>query len=192
MTAKDAGPICFVESSSIDIEEMIDSAGGPPEFKASLREASVLLLPAKLSNKDIRPAFPSGTPQILRMLRRDLGDKITVDAALHDDNYIEIGFRSIDVFLPVIYVAESVLLPLVISTIGSYIANSRKGTRGKTERGNIKSEIIFKGRTCGEFSIKYEGPADTYKEVNLQQIRELGALLDAENPEDLDEDDEST
>ena len=191
MTAENTEPICFVENSSINIEGVIESAGGTPEFKASLRKASVLLLPSQLPGEDVPPAFPQNTPYLLRQLKRDLGESVTVDAAIHDDNYAEFQFLSIDAYLPVIYVAQSVLLPLVVSTIGSYIAGHLKRGDANTIQSKVKGEIKFKGKNGEEFSLRYEGPANTYEKLNLQQIHELGSLLDMENPKTLEEQDGS-
>lgn len=194
MTAEDTGPICFVENSSIDIERIIESAGGPPEFKASLREASVLLLPSVLPEEDVPPAFPESTPYILGRLKHDLGEQVTVDAAIHDDNYAEFHYLSADAYLPVIYIAQNVLLPFVVSTIGSYVAGvagQLKRDSANATQNTVKGEIRFKGKNGEGFSLKYEGPADTYEQLNLQQIRELGALLDIEKPKKPEKQDES-
>lgn len=191
MVADDKGAICFVEASKINKDEIIDSAGGSPEFRAGLREASVLIVPSNPAEEDIGSVFPDITPQIFKLLKENLSDQASVDVAIHDDNYVELQYLSDDVFLPLVCVAQNIVLPLVITIVGNYLSKHFKTGGGRTAKSNVKGEIHFKGKNGEELSLKYDGPADTYEEVNLQQIRELGLLLDKGVADKLNESNES-
>ena len=175
------GTVCSLESCSFDLDGTIEAAGGSDEFKNSLRNASVLLVPSNLAPEYSGPAFPAITPDFLKHLQSKLSGSATVDAAIHDDNYVEFGFRSIDIFLPIIYITEKVLLPLVIGSVASYLA-ARITVRGKVN--NVKSEIHYRGVEGQELSLKYDGPADTYEKVCLEQIKELGKIKESSEQHD--------
>ena len=191
MVFDDKSAVCLIEASKINKDEIIDSAGGSPEFRAGLRKASVLIVPSNPAEEGIGSVFPDITPQIFKVLRENLSDKASVDAAIHDDNYVEFQHLSEDLFLPVVYVAQNILLPLVISIIGNCLVEHFKRDGGRTARSHVKGEFHFKGKNGEELSLKYDGPADTYEEVNLQQIRELGLLMDKGVGDKLNESNES-
>ena len=175
------GTVCSLEPCSFDLDGTIEAAGGSAEFKNSLRNASVLLVPSNLAPEYNGPAFPAITPDFLRHLQTKLTGIATTDAAIHDDNYVEFGFRSIDIYLPIIYIAEKVLLPLVISTVASFLA-ARFTDRGEVH--NVKSEIHYRGVEGQELSLKYDGPADTYEKVCLEQIKALGKIKESSEQHD--------
>lgn len=187
MASDHSGPVCLVESSGFNIEEFINTAGGPNEFRSSLQNASVLLLPSNLPEEGIDPVFPDTTPYIFDLLKENLKDTASVDAAIHDDKYEEFQYLSDDLILPVIFVANGIVLPLVITILGNYLYDHFTKGRWSSAKTNVKGKLYFKGKNGESLSLEYEGPADTYKDLNLQQIRELGLLLDKEPEEHSNE-----
>ena len=174
-------------ASDLDINAVLAEFDDDPEFKSELQSADVLLIPTSLSLLlDLHgsvvlqnlsperegPTFPETTRQIFDMLSTGLGEHATVNAAVKDDDYSEFALRSADVILPILFIANAILLPLVVNILGRFLyewLSRRGGNKGEV---TVRSELHFrKGDTL--LSYKYEGPADKYEQEMLHQIREL-------------------
>ena len=71
------------------------------------------------------------------------------------------SLHSFDIWMPVIWVATSVLLPVAINLVSNYIWEKRKGR----EKEETQIDVTFIVRSKGkEKSIHYKGDADTFKE----------------------------
>lgn len=162
-----------VSPSTLDVHALTATFDDNPEFQDRLTRASVLIVPTDLRPDYDGPVFPIGTPEVFRFLTENLGDQVTVDAAILDKDYIEYEYRSEVLILPVIFVASTVLLPLVVNLLGSFIYDRLNNRRVDKSGATVKSQIHYEGVNGGKFFLEYEGPADTYERVVLQKIDDL-------------------
>lgn len=71
------------------------------------------------------------------------------------------SLHSFDIWLPVIWIANSVLLPIAINIVSNYISEKRKGHEKEDTQVDITFIVKSKGK---EKSIHYKGDAETFKE----------------------------
>ena len=72
------------------------------------------------------------------------------------------SLHSFDIWMPVIFVAQSILLPIAVNVISNYIYDKMKG-REKEEAKVDLTLIVREGKK--EKSIHYNGDASTFKET---------------------------
>ena len=160
--------------SDLDLNVILARFDNDPTFKSELQSADVLLIPTDLSHEYDGIVFPDSTQAVFHLLVTELADQAVVDAAVKDEEYEESAYLSEDIILPTLFIAKTVLLPLVVSILGRFVYDwlSRDGSR-KVE-GTVKSELHFKKDKDGtQLSHKYEGPADKFEQVTLQDLRDL-------------------
>ena len=161
-----------VSKSTLEVDTLVSSFHGDPELEQALQSATVLIVPTDLSPEYKSAAFPESTRDVFCYMRGKLGNRGSVEAATKDEDYVEFAYHSEQVILPILYVAEAVLLPIVFSILGSYLYDRLKG-RQRTNEGKVKSEVHFKNRDGTQLKFKYDGPASTYERVALRYLREL-------------------
>ena len=178
MVLEPEGPTIRVSASELDFDALLATYDNRPKFQDNLRKAAVLLLPTDLRPDYEGPVFPTTTPEVLRVLSENLDDEVAVDAAILDEEYIEFEYRSEMVILPVVFVANAVLLPLVVNILGSYIVDRLKSRRVPASDATVKSQMHYVGPNGGKFFLQYEGPAETFERVVLEKISCLGSCAD--------------
>ena len=173
-------PSIKVSASTLDIDALIESldCDNEPGLRESLQNASVLIIPTDLQPEYDGPAFPETTLWILDYLRERLGDTATVDAVAKDEDYAEFAYRSEDIFLPHVFVASEVLVPLVVSLLGSFVYDLVNRRRDQRIQSHVNSEIYYKDGAGKILSIKYDGPADTYERTISRALPDSSSLLE--------------
>jgi len=174
-----------VSTSEIDIDALIVSLDCESEsgLQDSLQNASVLLVPTDLHPEYDGPAFPETTLWVLDHLREGLGDTATVDAIAKDEDYAEFAYRSDDIFLPHVFIANEVLVPLVINLLSSFLNGLvKRGGRQRT-KSHVKSKIYYKDGEGKMLSIEYDGPAETYERMIIQALPESSSMPKDEESE---------
>ena len=162
-----------VTDSALDLEPLfavlVDVAGPSIEAQRNL----ILIVPSDLESRYDGVAFPGGTREFFRYLRERVGDQATVEAAVRDDDYQEFEFLSVDIILPVLYVANSVLLPIAINLLSDWIFRLLHTDGGRESDRKVQSEVHFdqQGRLK---RMKYEGPASTFENIMLEALRKEG------------------
>ena len=171
-----------VSVSELDVDALIASldSDSEPGLRDSLQNASVLIIPTDLQPEYDGPAFPETTLWVLDYLRERLGDTATVDAIAKDEDYAEFAYRSEDIFLPHVFVASEVLVPLVVSLLGSFLYDLVNRRRDQRTQSHVNSEIYYKDGSGKILSIKYDGPADTYERTISQALPDPSSLLEDE------------
>lgn len=76
-------------------------------------------------------------------------------ADLRDDN----------LWMPVVYIAGSVMLPVVLGVISNYVYDKFKSDRAKADRCKLHMEIRAPGKKGKVKSVKYEGPVSGLGEI---------------------------
>lgn len=192
MSEQHESPTVRISQSSFDLDSLVASFDDDPELKNNLQMADVVILPTDLSPEYEGPAFPISTHGVFQRLRRELGDGATVEAAVSEEDWAEFEYRSeTDIILPALYVAEKVLLPLVIGILASFIHDHLKGRKGQPSDYKVKSKFHFK-RTPHDVVLdaEYDGPADTFERVTKEQLRALGIPVDEDRVSDPEENDD--
>ena len=170
-------PSVQTDVSDLDTNKVFECFNDDPSFKADLQAATVLLVPSDLRPEYEGPVFPTSTREVFRLLSEKLDGQAVVNAAVRDEDYIEFSYRSEDILLPILYIANSVLLPLVISVLGSYLYNCLKRPNGEQSDGTVKSELHFMKGDETQLYFKYEGPADTFERIALEHFEDLGLTI---------------
>lgn len=173
-----------VSESTLPIDELVASFQGDTELEHALQTATVLIVPTDLGPEHKGSAFPQSTRDVFFVLRERLGDRASVEAAVREEDYVEFAFHSDEIILPIVYLTSTVLMPIAINILGSFLYDRLKDQR-RIEGARVKSEIHFKTRDGTQLFLKYDGPVDTYERVTLQHLRGLGLL--SEDNEDLED-----
>lgn len=177
MTRDERHSPVIVSTSTFNVDALIATFDRAPELRDSLQRAQVLIIPSDLGDRYEGPAFPTATRDILAALHDQLPDDVGVEAAVLDDDYITFDYHSVDLLLPELFIVSQVLLPLVLSTVGSWIANYLSSHRGSDGEDKVKHEMHVALGDGRQAHIKYDGPAATYEETMTEQLRELGNIL---------------
>ena len=178
-----------ISPSAINIDAIIASISDNDDLRESLSTAATIVLPTDLGSDYEGPAFPLSTREIFRELKIGLGDMGTVEATVSDDDYRAFDFRSDELLLPVLFIADTVLLPLGISILGAYLFDKFKNRSRSSGTPSVKAEVHFTGPTGRQVSYKYEGPSSTFEEVSERHLRELGVWLEGAKSSDHDKSD---
>ena len=171
-------PYAQISPSELDIDGIIVSFVDYPEFKDEIQSATVLILPSDLSPEHEGPVFPTSTSGVFDLLNTELGDRAIVNAAVRDEDYVEFDYHSEDIILPILFVAQGVLLPLVIEVLASFLYDCLKRDGGGESEDTVKSEIHVKAKDGTQLMYKYEGPAGTFERTASQHFRDLGLIRD--------------
>ena len=170
-----------VSTSSLAIDELIASFEENVTFRNTLKEADVLLVPTDLRPQYDSPVFPITTRTVFKRLQEGLGESLMVEAAVLDNDYFEYEYRSEQIILPVLFVAQHVLVPLVVDLIVLYI-HDILASRGNTNLDiTVQSEFHFKDASGKQLSLKYDGPADVYERTLSQHIPNLALTAEQED-----------
>lgn len=183
MVAEGGEALVQIYPSELDIDVLMATFDDNPEFQNGLRSATILIIPTDVRPDYDGPVFPNTTPEVIRFLKENLDDQVIVDAAILDEDYIEVAYHSETVILPVIFLAETGLLPLVVKLLGSYIHDRLKKRRVPSSEATVKSKIHHVGPNGRKFLLEYEGPAGTFERVALQKINDLNAYPNEEGPQ---------
>ena len=159
-----------ISDSTLDLEtifSVLEEVAGP-ELKN--QDNLILIVPSDLSGRYEGIAFPGGTREIFRYLSERAGDQATVEAAVRDDDYHEFEFLSVDIILPVLFVARNVLLPIAVNVLSDWISKQLHTSGKRDAEKTVESEIHFYEN--GKLKrIKYAGPASTYETIMLASLR---------------------
>ncbi len=180
-----------VSMSALDVDALVASFKADPEFMSRLGQATVLIVPVDLGAEHDGPVFPNTTRDVFRLLRNSLGTRANVDAAVRDEDYVEFEFRSEQIILSALFIAQNVVLPFVIGLLASCVFDSFKYRGSRKSDARVKSQFHFKGKDGTQISLTYEGPAETYERATVNSLRDLGVLSDDGEEHDGNEDDTS-
>ncbi len=171
MSTTDGETIIEVSKSTFDLDSLITSFDGYPDFKAGLQSAEVLIIPSDLSPEYDGPVFPNTTSQVFQSLKTGLEGHAVVDVAIRDEDYVNFEFLSDDVILPVVFVAKEVFLPLIVNLIASYL-HPRIANRERQSDARVKSEIHVDTDKGVRYHIKYEGPVESFERIALKALED--------------------
>lgn len=135
-----------------------------PEKKTKLDEMSFVVMPA--SYKDDERYYSQEAVDFVKYCREE--DSTHLISLLDDDDVVSRSLHSIDIWMPIIWVAEKALLPIVVSLVSRYIYEKIKGREG--EKTNVDVEFHFKeGKRVR--TIHYKGDIKNLEDVLRKKIK---------------------
>ena len=99
-------------------------------------------------------------------------DELAVEAVADEDNYGEYDYKSIDVFLPIIFAAEPLASAIVVKLLDDWI----KGIMNRKQRPEdyrVISEIYTTSSDGSTVSMKYKGPADAFEKTVTSMLQTI-------------------
>ena len=158
--------------SQLDAEQRLSTLS--PNIRSSARAAAILLMPTQLGDEHAGEYFPERTRELLEFVAERLPEGITVEAAADDENYVEYSFRSIDIILPVILVAQPFTTSIVASLLVDYVRSVV--ARNPGEEAYVYSDLHFTVAPDGSRTLRhvYDGPAGSY-ERSLARLGRIAA-----------------
>ena len=133
------------------MEQLSDGA------KSRINSADILAVPANYGPDEYY--FGQETIDFIKYCRQS-DPEHTYDVLA--DEVKSLSLHSFDIWMPVLYVASSVLLPFVINMVSNYIWEKRKGREKEETEVDVTFLVDNKGT---KKSIHYKGDAKTFKET---------------------------
>lgn len=151
-----SSPVEVIELKQSIIETYVRQSEQSSELEEKCKEDSLLILPRKYEKQGY--CFASHSVDFVKFCRSQNADV----EILSTDDFKVLDLHSFDIWMPIIYVAEQILLPLAISLVANFISSKKKGREHEKARVNV--DIVYK-KGKKEVDIHYDGDADTFKEV---------------------------
>ena len=142
-----------IRDIGIDIFDYCEENGVSVE---KLEKSDFVAIPAPYEQGNF---FAQETIDFLKFCREN--DQKHIYDFLSDEDITVLSLHSFDIWLPIIFIAQSVLLPFAINMVSNYIWEKMHGR----EKEDIQVDITFlvkEGKK--EKSIHYKGDAKTFKE----------------------------
>ena len=142
-----------IKNSSMDVYDYCEKNG---ISLAKIEENEFVAVPASYEQGHF---FAQETIDFLKFCREnDSNHKYDI---LSDGDITVRSLHSFDIWMPIIFIAQSVLLPFAINMVSNYIWEKMKGR--ETENAEVDMTFIVKNGKK-EKSIHYNGDAKTFKE----------------------------
>lgn len=156
-----------VRESNVTFETVYKSDYAPKDEK--FRQANCLILPYENFRSGVDYCFSEYAQEVLEY-SRDNSD-LNMDIAATDDNYKVIELHSL--LLQVgIFVASSIVLPVVVNVVSSFVYDKIKKLHEKKEDVEVRVTFISVNADGTSKQISYDGPADKL-ETAISAIKEL-------------------
>lgn len=147
----------IIRSTNIDFSGYYTKNNISRDIQSKLGNVDILAVPAAYENDEYY--FAQETIDFIKYCRSNSSEH-TFDVLAEDDIQVR-SLHSFDIWMPVIWVASSVLLPFAINMVSNYIWEKMKGR--EKEPANVDVTFLtIKGDE--EKYIHYSGDAKTFKE----------------------------
>lgn len=133
------------------------------ETKQKVAKADVLLVPWDFTRDNTGPTFPAGTGDFYKLLKLELSD-YSIEIASDVGTYHEIDLHS-DVKRYTKIVVSYIMLPVVLGTIGSLLANEINGVKPPT---SVEISIVVDAQDGRCIDISYKGPPNELAKTVLE------------------------
>ena len=153
-------PTLLLSNSELTIDNVAESFVADDSLRNQICQAQIVLVPNYVNATGGRLlAYPDGTEQLYRFLQGRF-EKSLVEAAISDEDYVEHALHHDEIRLANILLASAEWLPIIVAALNAFITASA----GIWQRGaNVESEIHYEDSTGKLVSVKYRGPADSFK-----------------------------
>lgn len=147
----------IVKDTEVDFSDYYEQKNIPMDVQSKFENVDFLAVPHKYEGHEYY--FAQETIDFIKFCRSQLSE-YSFDVLAKDDIQIR-SLHSFDIWMPVIWVASSVLLPFAINMVSSYIYDKKKGR----EKENVNVDVTFLVKRDNEEKyIHYSGDAKTFKE----------------------------
>lgn len=151
-----------VETISMDFSDYYAQKNISLAAQAKFEDIDFLAVPVRY--KEHEYYFAQETIDFLKFCRNQSSEH-SFDVLADDDIQIR-SLHSFDIWMPIIWVASSVLLPFAINMVSSYVYDKMKGR----EKEDVNIDVSFYVKRDNEEKyIHYSGDAKTFKE-NFEKI----------------------
>ena len=147
----------IISETEVDYSDYFERKNLTQETREKFSSVDFLVLPIKYGKNEYY--FAQETVDFIKFCRTSSKD-YSFDV-LADENIEVRSLHSFDIWMPVIWVASSVLLPFAINMVSSYIYDKMKG-REKDDANVDVTFLVKKGDE--EKYIHYSGDAKLFKE----------------------------
>jgi len=139
-------------------------------LKDELRSANLLIVPQRGFRDRAELTFPVRTHEMYDFLKENETSDLAVDICIDDKDYKELALHSELINLADV-VLRDIVLPLYLSLLANYLYSI---WGRKTSDKNIKMTInVVRKKTA--IKIKYEGPAEGFKNTILNEVKKIEA-----------------
>ena len=169
----DSGPDLTTSPSTVALPQILSDLEGDGDaaLASSVRQASVVLLPLDLGDLYDKSAFPICTVEMCDYLSDALGDEGRVVVASTEESYREADFRSEDLFLPVLYVIDPVIVELAVRTVVGFVFDYFSLPQRSLSESTVRSELHVTSTNGTILYHKYDGPASTFESIIPMVLR---------------------
>ena len=147
-----------VLNSKTDFIKYFETETISDNTQKKLKTIDFLAVPAQHSDNEFY--FAQETIDFIKFCRQNDANH-TYDVLADGDIKVR-SLHSFDIWLPIIWIATEILLPIAIDVVGDFIKSKLKGR--EKEDANVDVTMIVK-RKDEEKTIHYSGDAKTFKET---------------------------
>ena len=145
-----------IGDSQLNLKDYYSINSISPETQEKMNQNDFMVLPTKYDDNHFY--FAQESINFIKFCRNSSDKRIDI---LSDGDIQVRSLHSFDIWLPVIWVATSVLLPLAINLVSNYIYDKLKGR--EEEASQVDVTFIVK-REEEEKCLHYKGDAETFKD----------------------------
>lgn len=151
-----------VKNVTMDFSDYYVQKKIPEKVKTKFETIDFLAIPTRYDEHEYY--FAQETIDFLKFCRNQSSEH-SFDVLADDEIQIR-SLHSFDIWMPIIWVASSVLLPFAINMVSSYVYDKMKGR----EKEDVNIDVSFYVKRDNEEKyIHYSGDAKTFKE-NFEKI----------------------
>lgn len=147
-----------IRSGSYSFERYFDLKQISQQEKEKLNSIDILAIPSPYINGEYY--FAQETIDFIKFCRSN-NNQYTADI-LADKDIVTRELRSFDIWMPMIYVSSSIILPFVINIVSNYVWEKMKGREHEDARVKL-TLIVNSGDEQKE--LHYDGDAKTFAET---------------------------
>lgn len=150
----------IIEDISFSKTDLLNKKYIPKRYKEDISSAGIIVIPSENVRDGLGLTFPERTVGIVDYLQSTIDT--TIEYAVDDDEFQELELHSIDVVIPILFVAQEIMLPIVLSGVYDFIKSKVIGNREL--KATVELEIYHETKE-GSKHIKYKGPLKGLEEV---------------------------
>ena len=167
-----------IKNSGITFETVYSSDYAPKDDE--IKKANCLLLPYENFRDGVDYCFSEYAQEVLQYAKDNPNDDIIIDIAATDENYKVIELHSVLLQIG-IFIASSVVLPLVVGLVTNYTYDKIKSLHRKDEDVEVRVTFISVLPDGTSKAINYDGPASQLSCIT-KEIKKLTDDEDATEP----------
>jgi hypothetical protein len=150
------------EETQLDFEYWSSIEALSSQIRASIRQATFVIVPDEGFRDYPGPVFPVGTEELFQFLRDKTGNPSAVEIAIEDVNYKEVALHSEIIRIATILVKQ-VAAPVALKLLVDYL---KKRLSSRFSNAEVRACITLDqcdATTRKALRISYEGPAQTFE-----------------------------